>query len=199
LERERLAQVLHDTLAQDLWYTALLVEQARAAVAQGAVERTTERLDAMRSFIAGQYLTARSLIAALRSEQEALDPVIEVRQFLRRVDEVAPGLLRVAADWEALAAVVEAQAVTGIIRELVTNALKHSGATAIDLSIGAEGDRLRIAVVDNGVGLPDLDAGREEPLRAMHARAAALGGTCEVASQPGGGVAVTVWLPRGRR
>lgn len=191
--------MLHDTLAQDMWYAALLVEQARAAVVRGEVERVAERLATMRSLVAGQYLTARSLISALRSGEAAVEPVVEVRQFLRRVDEVVPGLLRAAVDWEALAGVVDGQAVTGVIREVVTNAVKHSGATVIDLTVGADAEWLRVAVVDNGVGLPDVAAGREELLRAFEARVTALGGRCEVLSRPGSGVAVTVWLPRGRR
>ena len=197
-ERERLAHRLHDTLTQDIWYAALLVEQARAEIEAGAPAGAIRRLEALRGLLAGHYLSARSLIASLRAGNRVVDLEFELHQLLRRVDEVAPGVLRAAIDWEAVAAVADAEMVAGLVRELVTNAVKHSGAASIELTIWAEGEQVRISVVDGGVGLPAADAARQPMLASLRSRVERLGGTCEVVTAPGRGVAVDVRLPRGR-
>lgn len=196
LERERLAQLLHDTLTQDIWYAALLTERLRAEVQEGSSERALQRLDALRGLLAGHYLTARSIIASLRSGAEAVDLQLEIRQLIRRVNDVAPGVLRPTIDWDILATVANPEAVAGLVRELVTNAVKHSGASWIELTIHREGDHLQIVVADGGVGLPAKDAAGRPVLESLQARVGRLGGSCTIASRPGGGAAISVRLPQ---
>jgi signal transduction histidine kinase len=78
-----------------------------------------------------------------------------------------------------------------IVKEALTNVVKHAGATRCVVTV-REG--LRLSVVDNGDGgLHDGGVG----LTSMRARAEELGGWCEVADT-GRGVAVTAHLPEGR-
>jgi two-component system NarL family sensor kinase len=83
-----------------------------------------------------------------------------------------------------------------IVTEAMTNAVRHSGATRIEVGLSmAHGDGLRIEVRDDG---PGPGAGWEPGvgLTSMRERAAELGGSCQAAPAPGGGGLVTALLPR---
>lgn len=76
-----------------------------------------------------------------------------------------------------------------ILKEAVTNAVKHSGGTELRVSVAPEGRRLRIVVRDNGAGCavpPSSGRGMET----MIARAKALNGTATFLSAPGEGTTV---------
>lgn len=81
-----------------------------------------------------------------------------------------------------------------LFKEAMHNALKHSGARQVWLTIGCANERLTIALEDDGAGLP-AEAGREASrtgfgLENMRARARECGGGVVVASRPDGGVVV---------
>jgi two-component system sensor histidine kinase UhpB len=77
---------------------------------------------------------------------------------------------------------------------------RHAGARRVEVGLSATGDRVVLAIADDGRGLP---AGEPGPgrlgLLGMRERAAELGGNVTVASTPGGGTCVTATLPRSRR
>lgn len=76
--------------------------------------------------------------------------------------------------------------VTRIVQELCTNAIKHSGATDMFLTVVAvDGSSLRISISDNGVGF-DANTVREgEGLRNIRRRAQRIGAVLEMRSRPG--------------
>jgi signal transduction histidine kinase len=63
-----------------------------------------------------------------------------------------------------------------IAQEAVQNALKHAGATAIDIELGYGQDGLRLEILDDGRGLPvDHPNGAGLGMRTMRFRASAIG------------------------
>ncbi len=79
-----------------------------------------------------------------------------------------------------------------VVRELVSNALRHARATEMTLTVEA-GGALVVTMVDNGVGMPPHVA--RSGLRNLEQRAAGCGGTCTVADEAGGGTRVTWQVP----
>jgi signal transduction histidine kinase len=82
-----------------------------------------------------------------------------------------------------------------VVTEALSNAARHAEATSVtvDLTVG---DDIVLTVSDDGVGF-DLDAGeRRSGLRNMRDRAESLGGSCDLASEPGRGTAITWRVPR---
>jgi len=88
-----------------------------------------------------------------------------------------------------------------VLRELLTNVVKHSQATEVDISMTRDGNFLSLDVVDNGIG---FDAGEfgGKPGRAggyglfsIRERLNHLGGYLEVASVPGQGTSATIVVP----
>ncbi|MBL9166754.1 MAG: PAS domain S-box protein [Verrucomicrobiales bacterium] len=82
-----------------------------------------------------------------------------------------------------------------IAQEALNNALKHSRASRIILSLHEDQDRWILSISDNGRGLPSRR--KKEPglgLRLMKYRAQVIGATLEVASEPRKGLRVTCTL-----
>jgi signal transduction histidine kinase len=80
--------------------------------------------------------------------------------------------------------------------ELLTNAAKHSRATACSVGIATDGDTLRLTVSDDGAGGARSD-GAGSGLRGLTERVRTLGGTLAVSSPPGGPTMITVDVPSG--
>jgi len=79
----------------------------------------------------------------------------------------------------------QALQVLRVLQEALTNALKHAGATQIDITLHVVEGRVHAEVADNGRGLqPGLDRPGRGLLN-MRSRAQRLGGALQVDSQPG--------------
>jgi signal transduction histidine kinase len=79
--------------------------------------------------------------------------------------------------------------------EALTNAVKHAGATRIDLRAQRSNGSLVVQVDDDGAG--GADPGSGTGLRGLADRVSALGGTLTIASRPGRGTHLTAELPCG--
>jgi len=82
-----------------------------------------------------------------------------------------------------------------VIQELVNNALKHSDATAINIQLFCESNRLSAQVTDNGKGFDTSSGGNEakgKGFENIRDRITALNGRLEIWSQPGQGTEISV-------
>ncbi|HEY1900267.1 MAG TPA: ATP-binding protein [Steroidobacteraceae bacterium] len=83
-----------------------------------------------------------------------------------------------------------------ILQEALTNAIRHSAAGRIAVSVTIEAGELLVRVVDDGAG---LESGWEQRghygVRGMRERAVASGGSLELISDPGKGTQVVARLP----
>jgi signal transduction histidine kinase len=93
---------------------------------------------------------------------------------------------------ERLPAPVEASAYF-LVAEALTNAARHARATRIDVTLRREEGVLRVEVADDGDGGARAEGG--SGLRGLADRLAALEGTLEVVSPPGGGTLVRGCVP----
>ena len=89
-----------------------------------------------------------------------------------------------------------------ILKEGLHNAVKHSGAGLIEVSVNLRDEQLALTVADNGLGIVEESAAANprngNGLINMRQRAAEIGGALVVQSPPGQGtkIVVTVDLPR---
>ena len=87
---------------------------------------------------------------------------------------------------------------TRILREAVSNIIKHSGATHTVIRCEVEGDDFKLAIQDNGRGIPmELDGrlDRGHGMASMKNRAKQLQGQCLVESAPRQGTIIRLTLP----
>ena len=88
-----------------------------------------------------------------------------------------------------------ATAMFRIFQEALTNVARHAGATAVEVDLRVEGGRLRLAVSDDGVGLPDIRRRSGLGLLGMRERARRLGGECVIRDREPRGTVVELDLP----
>ncbi len=101
-----------------------------------------------------------------------------------------------------------------VVTNLLTNALKYGAGRPVVVRVEGDGERARLTVQDQGIGISEVDLGRifERFERAVSDRhygglglglyitrqiVEAFGGTVRVSSQPGHGSTFTLELPRG--
>jgi signal transduction histidine kinase len=95
----------------------------------------------------------------------------------------------------ALPATVDAAAYR-IVQEALTNAIRHSSASAADVQIRQDGSYLLVAVEDDGDSPIDPEALRDgNGLRGMTERATVIGGRFQAGPRPEGGFRVQARLP----
>ncbi|MEV7889358.1 sensor histidine kinase [Streptomyces sp. NPDC088357] len=82
-----------------------------------------------------------------------------------------------------------------VVREAVTNAVRHSGASRCEIAVEGSAERVRLRVVDDGRGPVDAVGSAGTGLKGLAERLAAAGGRLETGPGPRGGFVVTAELP----
>lgn len=196
-ERTRLAVELHDALSQNLAAVACLVGTARRAVdsgdaAAGKQLQTTERiLNSCRTELKHCLFDLRSDMLEKRDFSEA------IRVTLDQLNAAAEIAVRFSVP-RARMTDSTAHAILCIIRELVSNAVRHGRATRIHVAGSIDGDTLRFSVRDNGTGFdPAASPGPREGhfgLDGIRDRVQRIGGDFQIDSSPGKGTYAVVTL-----
>ncbi|WP_227997087.1 sensor histidine kinase [Nocardia australiensis] len=197
-ERERLAQEIHDTVAQGLSSIQLLLHAAE----QSAPDHPAlQRIQLARETAAENLAETRRLIAELTPaalEGQSLAQALE--RICARAQ--APGFttqMLVEGTPERLPMSVEA-ALVRIAQGAVSNVVRHAGAARMRLTLTYADTDVFLDVVDDGIGIDPAVLDRAPSgtfgLAAMRARTEQQGGTMAVESEPGH-TAVTISFPIG--
>jgi len=187
-ERRRIERNLHDGAQQRFANALLSLGMAQAAVSQTeaasqlvqeASREAKAGLGELRDLARGlnpPMLAEAGLAAAVRalSVRSSLVTTVTVRCDRRYPDPIE-------------------SAAYYVVTESLANAVKHSGARTVEITIGESNSHLEVEVVDDGVG--GADAGRGSGILGLRDRAAAVGGTLTVDSPADGGTRVRAELP----
>ena len=83
--------------------------------------------------------------------------------------------------------------VEAVLIEGLSNVARHAAASRVHVTVAATTDALQVLIADNGVGIPA--SAELSGLANLSARAAALGGTCTIASPEEGGTTILWTVP----
>ena len=191
--RRRLERNIHDGAQQQLVALAVKARLARglsekdpAKAAEMLVQLesdTTGALENLRDLARGIYpplLADQGLQPALQAQARKAGVRVEVR---------ADGLRRYPQD-------VEAAAYFSVL-EALQNVVKHANATAAQVTLAHEAERLTFEVVDDGIGFDFAGGGFGTGLQGIADRLGALDGALEIRSAIGAGTTVTGRIPAG--
>ena len=199
-ERDRIGRDLHDGIIQSLYAVGLSLEDVPELMAE-APDEAAGRIDGAIESINLAIRDIRNFIYGLRPE--AVDGTQVLAGLAALAEEVRHGGLvdvTTELDSDADPALDEAAGgeVLNLVREALSNAVRHGHAARIHLSMTVLDGVPTLEVSDDGVGFDvSRDPGRgHHGLANMRARAAALGGRFEIRSSPGSGSRVTLELPR---
>jgi len=197
-ERTRIAQDLHDTLLQGFLSASMQLHVAVEDVPSPSPAR--QRLDGVLALMARVIEEGRNAVRGLRAVEEEFDleqAFARVRDDLRLDDHVEFRVLR-EGPARPLHPMIRDDAYR-IGREALVNAIRHSGAKRIEVTVECAPHQLRVLVRDDGRGIdPEvLRAGREGHwgLSGMRERAERVGGHLRVWSRAGAGTEVELSVP----
>ena len=177
-ERERIARDLHDLVIQRLFASGITLQSVESdpSISNQALEKIRSTLDNLDSTV--QQI--RTTIFALQDNH----PIADIRTLI--MSEVAS--LSAIAGFQISYSFVGpvdtvirenlADQVIPVIRELITNAIRHAEAHAIDLVVLANQTYCEIRVVDDGKGY--VPGERKSGLLNLERRAVARGGEFEI-------------------
>ncbi|MEV6643178.1 sensor histidine kinase [Amycolatopsis sp. NPDC051371] len=193
-ERQRLAQEIHDTLAQG--FTGIITQLEAAALAQDEPAERQRHLDSATALARENLTAARRSVHALHPEP--LDAAT-----------LPDALTGVAARWSGRTGVPAAFTATGdprplhpeiestilrVTQEALSNVDKHAAAGRVGLTLSYMDDEVTLDVRDDGAGFTP-GPGPGFGLPGMRRRVERLAGTLHVESEPGGGTAISAVLP----
>ncbi len=197
--RTRLARDLHDSVIQSIYAAGLGLEGVRHSLRdqpQEAEARLTVALASLNQTIA----EVRGFISSVEPDSEAHPAFsLTLRSLVDTLQALHPLRLQLDVAEPAAAALTppEELQTLQIIRECVSNALRHSLANSINLSLQLRHDDICLSVTDDGQGFdPTAVAGRGRGLGNITSRAREVGAHCVIDSSPGKGTRVTVTFPR---
>lgn len=191
-ERARIAQDLHDELGSSLTRISLLSDLVRVDKDNPAqVESHAAKL------VVSASQTVRSLEEIVWAVRPGSDTLQSLVDYITHVagELFASGSTRCRLD---VPAELPARTLPPdmrhniflIVKETLTNALRHAGASEVNLQIEVASQQLHIVVTDNGRGFDvgaATAAGKRNGLENMRRRAQAAGGQLTLTSSPGAG------------
>jgi glucose-6-phosphate-specific signal transduction histidine kinase len=198
-ERIRIAQDLHDTLLQGLLSASMQLSVAQDQVSpEGGARPLLERVS---NLLRQLVIEGRNAVRGLRTwnfDSDDLERAISSIPGDLQIE--SPAGFRVIVEGESTPLLPVARGeLYLIVREAVSNALRHSRASLIEVSLEYLPDRFRLTVRDDGEGFTTDAAGmgREDHfgLTVMNERAHRLGALLSVSSGPDLGTEIVLSVP----
>jgi signal transduction histidine kinase len=195
-ERQRLAQELHDAVTQTLFATSLIAE-VLPRVWERDPDEGRRRLEDLEELTRGALAEMRTLLTELRPERLAARPLgALVRQLAEAMASRAQVRLSYEPDDELPPLPEEVHtALYRIAQEALTNVARHARARQVTVQVRGGPRAVEVVIRDDGRGFDPAGApGGHLGLAIMRERAASIGATLAIDSQPGQGTEVrAVW------
>ena len=189
-DRDRIARDLHDHVIQRLFAVGLSLQgtigRARSADVQ---QRLSDTVDELQNVIGDIRTTIFDLHGGAAG----------ATRLRQRITEAVGGFsvagVRISVQFVGPLSVVDgalADHAEAVVREAVSNAVRHAGAAALTVTVRVEDD-LTVEVIDDGCGMPaDVTP---SGLANLQARAAEVGGELVIGAAEGGGTALRWTAP----
>lgn len=199
-ERSRLAHELHDAVSQKL-FSLRLTAQAVSSLIDRDPARAKGELQQVADLAAEAADELRAAVVELRPAALDEDGLVHtLRTHIQVLDRAHSA--HVTFDSCGLRALPAAQeeAMLRVAQEALHNALRHSGADRVDVTVARRGQGAVLSVTDNGKGFEPRTvrrAGRHLGLVSMRDRSSGVGGRLTVQSAPGQGTTIEMEVPGG--
>ncbi len=191
-DRDRIARDLHDLVIQRLFAAGLSVQSlTRFTKDDHAAERirniTGELDEAIRSL--------RDTIYSLKSSNSETEQLSgRIRRVAKSSAKALPFVPQLTLTGPVDAVTPEkADNVVAVVSEGLSNAIRHSGADAISVSVSVVRGRVTVVITDNGTGFSDPD--KRNGLINLEDRARMLDGECNITSAPAAGTTLKWTVP----
>ncbi|MFI9308993.1 GAF domain-containing sensor histidine kinase [Streptomyces triculaminicus] len=199
-ERARLAHELHDAVSQKL-FSLRLTAQAAAALVDRDPARAKGELHEVARLAAEAADELRAAVVELRPaglDEDGLAATL--RTHVKVLDRAHSAHVTFATRGVRALPAAQEEALLRVAQEALHNALRHSGASVVDVTLTRLGHGAALRVRDDGRGFDPSAvrrAGRHLGLVSMRDRADGVGGKLTVDSEPGKGTTIEMEVPGG--
>lgn len=197
-ERQRIARELHDAVAQKL-FSLRLTAQAAATLVHRDPDRAIAELQTVADLASDAAAELRQVVSELRPGDLSRQGLVEtLRSRVALLDRVHAASVTFCGDVGRSLPHQTEEALLRVAEEALHNALRHSGASEVAVSLNVQNGRLTLEIVDDGGGFdvtgPDGSSNRLG-LASMRERSRAVKGQLSVTSSPETGTRVRLTAP----
>lgn len=191
-ERSRLASELHDSMGSLLATVKLYFSQLEDygpelpdafLTGMTLLDQACQSVRNYSHDLAGLPVARFGLVNAVRDLADSISGAgaLQVKVFAHQMEERLP--------------MAKERTLYKVIQELLTNIIKHSGATSAIVQFSRHPGYVNLLVEDNGKGMHAKSANSGLGLRSMRQRIEAIGGEMTIDSHPGRGTTLNIDLP----
>ncbi|HEO3406596.1 TPA: sensor histidine kinase [Streptococcus agalactiae] len=195
-ERKRIARDLHDTVSQDLFAASMVLSGIAQNVSQLDVDQVGSQLLAVEEMLQHAQNDLRILLLHLRPVELENKTLSEgFRMILKELTDKSDIEVVYHESILTLPKKIEDN-IFRIGQEFISNTLKHSQASRLEVYLNQTENELQLKMIDNGIGF-DMDSVYDLSygLKKIEDRVEDLAGNLQLLSQPGKGVAMDIRLP----
>lgn len=195
-ERKRIARDLHDTVSQDLFAASMVLSGIAQNVSQLDVDQVGSQLLAVEEMLQHAQNDLRILLLHLRPAELENKTLSEgFRMILKELTDKSDIEVVYHESILTLPKKIEDN-IFRIGQEFISNTLKHSQASRLEVYLNQTENELQLKMIDNGIGF-DMDSVYDLSygLKNIEDRVEDLAGNLQLLSQPGKGVAMDIRLP----
>lgn len=187
-DRDRIARDLHDHVIQRLFAVGLAMQSTHRRAKNPVIAvRLNEHIDQLHEVIQ-DIRTAIFDLQNAATEKRGLRTTLHQAVTELTQDSTVRTTVRMTGALEDLPAGL-AEDIEAVVREAVSNAVRHSHGDELAVTVSAEASELTVEVTDNGDGIPDAVT-RRSGLHNLDQRATENGGHLTVESPATGGTRV---------
>ncbi|HGI2251005.1 TPA: sensor histidine kinase [Streptococcus agalactiae] len=195
-ERKRIARDLHDTVSQDLFAASMVLSGIAQNVSQLDVDQVGSQLLAVEEMLQHAQNDLRILLLHLRPVELENKTLSEgFRMILKELTDKSDIEVVYHESILTLPKKIEDN-IFRIGQEFISNTLKHSQASRLEVYLNQTENELQLKMIDNGIGF-DMDSVYDLSygLKNIEDRVEDLAGNLQLLSQPDKGVAMDIRLP----
>ena len=185
-ERSAIARELHDSLAQSLSYAKIQVSRLQRELGEGDENRPAQKINAeLRDGLNRAYRELRELLTTFRLTMEDEDLIRTIRATTEEFAERGQMDISFVGDCpNGLLSPNEEIHILQIVREALSNVLRHSGAKKAEVRLTLmQNGAISLSIEDDGKGMEHKKNGGQRQhygLLIMRERAASLGGELQM-------------------
>lgn len=188
LERRKISMELHDDLGQSLLALKLKLSKARPGTINSEVQDISDIIEKVRDFswiLSPAHLDDIGLLAALNSLfdriRNANNDIVINTTNIDDIKDCYPPEFNLS--------------IFRIFQEIMSNTIKYSKASSVDISIVKKNDHVFFQVHDDGVGFNPKELSLGVGLTSIKERIASMNGKMKIAAQKGHGTDITFQIP----